>query len=275
MINSIKQPFKFLKENRTIGVLLFTLIAIVSLAIFQDYLHSARNGYPFFFSESLLFKAFWVFFPPLLLLLKYAHRKGYLNSLPKMGGAVAVATLVHLCLVPLTIWSLSAIFREQSYGILKVLTYTMANDLVKMLLIYSAFTLWLKHSESKRQTVAVDNQPTSQPQYLTVSSGKNNTRIKLSDVLYIKAATPYVAIQLADKQFLHSESLKSISEQLDDRFIRVHRSSIVNIDKVVSYQSRLNGDYDLRLQDETEIRLSRNYVSQFKEHFKSGPQVKT
>ncbi|WP_417446506.1 LytR/AlgR family response regulator transcription factor [Kangiella sp.] len=282
MINSIKQAFKFLKENRTIGVLLFTLIAIVSVAIFQDYLHSSRNGYPFFFSESLLFKAFWIFFPPLLLLLKNAHRKGFLNSFPKRGGAVAIATLVHLSLVPLTIWSLSAIFREQSYGIFKVLTYTMANDFVKILLIYGAFVLWLKHSETKRHKDDTDNQPSenevaaqslSSPQYLTVSSGKNNTRIKLSDVLYIKAATPYVAIQLADKQYLHSESLKSIGEKLDARFIRVHRSSIVNIDKVVSYQSRLNGDYDLRLQDETEIRLSRNYVSQFKHHFQSNPQV--
>ncbi len=283
MISKIKESNQFFKGNKVLSILLSVSIAAVAIAILQDYFHSARNGYPFFFSESILFKTFWLYFPPILLLLKYSHHKGYLNSAVRMGGAVAVATLVHLSLVPLTIWGLSVIFREQAYGILKVLTYTLANDLVKMLLIYGIFVLWLKHLETKRHNDESRSQtqeneasqvPTSTNKYLTVNSGKNNFRINLSDVLYIKAATPYVAIQLEDKQYLHSESLKSISEKLDDRFIRVHRSSIVNVDKVASYQSRLNGDYDLKLEDGTEVRLSRNYVSAFKHHINSGPQLK-
>ncbi|RYF37203.1 MAG: LytTR family transcriptional regulator, partial [Cytophagaceae bacterium] len=49
-----------------------------------------------------------------------------------------------------------------------------------------------------------------------------------------------------------------------------HKSCIVNITKVRSYQSRLNGDYDLLLSNEVVLRVSRNYASGFKTAFE-GP----
>jgi len=205
----------------------------------------------------------------MLFLLKRELEKRQVKTIVQMCFAVIAPALVHLILVPITIWCLSTIFREQSYGIIKTLTFTLSNDLVKLLLIYSVFIGWLKYLENKRPKEEPEKQTLSS-QYLVVSSGKNSTRLDLSDILYIKAATPYVAIQLEDKEYLHSESLKSIATKLDARFIRIHRSSIVNIDKVLSYKSRLNGDYDLVLQDGTEIRLSRNYVNDFRSCYVSN-----
>ncbi len=274
MINKLKQSFQSPAGKKLFWIFLSAFVAVVLLAIFQDFLHSRRNKYPFFFFESLLFKSFWLFFPPILLLLKYLLQKGQITTAVQMCLAVVFSSLTHLLLVPLTVWGLSVIFREQAYGFVKVLTYTLANDLVKILLIYGIFIFLMKFLESKRKKEAIENQDSSN-QYLLLSSGKNNTRIKLSEILYIKAATPYISIQLEQKQYLHSESLKSIVEKLDARFIRVHKSSIVNIDKVLSYKSRLNGDYDLMLQDGTETRLSRNYVNQFKSNFESTSQLNT
>lgn len=272
MINKLKLSYTSSARKKLIGILISTLVAIIAIAIFQDFLHSKRNGSPFFFFESLLFKSFWLGFPPILLLLKYVQQNRQINTLAQMSLAVITSTLAHLILVPLIIWCLSAIFRDQAYGFLKVLTYTLANDLVKILLIYGIFILALKYLKTKREAnVSEKQEPSSQ--YLVVNSGKNNTRIKLSEILYIKAATPYIAIQLEKKQYLHSETLKSIMKKLDSQFIRTHKSSIVNIDKVLSYKSRLNGDYDLMLQDRTEIRLSRNYVTEFKNNFESKPQL--
>ena len=263
MMTKLKQGYKLSTQNRFLSIFLSVFVAIIIFAVFQDFLHSKRNGGSFFFSESLLFKTLWVFFPPILLLLRYALRNRRIITLAHMGLAIIIATLAHLFLVPLTIWCLSAIFREQSYGFVKVLTFTLANDLVKILLIYGVFLLSLKYLEPKREKEESEKQVSSS-QYLAISSGKNKAQIKLDEILYIKAATPYIAIQLKEKQYLHSDSLKSIVEKLDSRFIRVHKSSIVNIDKVLSYKSRLNGDYDLMLQDGTEIRLSRNYVNDFR-----------
>ena len=268
-MNEHKYSHKHSSEHRLLVVFLSALVAIVLLAIIQDYLHSIRYGQSFYFFESLLFKTFWFYFPPILFLLKRELEKRQLKTIVQMCLAVIAAAVLHLTLVPITIWCLSTIFREQSYGIIKVLTFTLSNDLVKLLLIYSVFIVWLKYLENKHLKQESQKQ-TSSFQYLVITSGKNSTRLDLSDILYIKAETPYIAIQLQDKEFLHSESLKSIATRLDSRFIRIHRSSIVNIDKVLSYKSRLNGDYDLVLQDGTEIRLSRNYVNDFRRCYESN-----
>jgi len=59
--------------------------------------------------------------------------------------------------------------------------------------------------------------------------------------------------------------LKKIAGELDRRFVKIHRSCIVNMDKVISYKSRLNGDYDVSLSGDIQVRLSRNYAKEFKE----------
>ena len=271
-MNKLTLFFKPSLGNKLLGLFLLVLIAIVTLAIFQDYLHSKRGDYPFFFSESLLFKSLWFLFPPILLLIKPVFQQRPITTPFQMGLVVCVATLAHLLLVPLTIWCLSTVFREQSYGFVKVLTFTLSNDLVKIVLVYSVYLFLLNYLgiKSKKSQLEKHKVPS---QYLCVSNGKNNTRIKLSDISYIKAATPYIAIQVENKQHLHSETLKSIGDKLDPRFVRVHKSSIVNIEHVLSYKSRLNGDYDLLLEDGAEIRLSRNYVNDFKKCFEPTPQL--
>ncbi len=68
-------------------------------------------------------------------------------------------------------------------------------------------------------------------------------------------------IHTDDKEYIHGGSLKAILKKLDpDQFQRVHRSTIINIQSVKELKSRLNGDYDILMQDETVLRLSRNYV---------------
>ncbi len=269
MMNTHRQSHNFSAESRLLGIFLSALVAIITLAILQDYLHSIRYGQSFYFFESLLFKTFWFYFPPILFFLKRKIEKRQIKTITQICIAIIVPALIHLTLVPITIWCLSTIFRKQSYGIIKTLTFTLSNDLVKLLLIYSVFIIWLKYLE-KKHTKAESAKQQSSSHYIVVSSGKTNTRLYLSDILYIKAATPYVAIKLEGKEFIHSESLKSINAKLDVRFIRIHRSSIVNIDKVLSYKSRLNGDYDLVLRDGTEIRLSRNYVHDFRRCYESN-----
>ncbi len=110
---------------------------------------------------------------------------------------------------------------------------------------------------------------------IIVSNGTNNIPVAVNDIMYITASTPYIVLHLESKQHLHSETLKSIQEQLDkSRFIRVHKSTIVNIDKVTSYKSRSNGDYDLTLQNGATTRLSRNFASGFKACFDNPTLVK-
>ncbi|HNJ56177.1 MAG TPA: LytTR family DNA-binding domain-containing protein, partial [Chitinophagaceae bacterium] len=76
------------------------------------------------------------------------------------------------------------------------------------------------------------------------------------------------------KKYLHSQSLKSILQQLDEKqFVQIHKSCLVNINTIASCTSRLNGDYDLTLTNGSVLRLSRNYVPVFRQKTEKAHQV--
>jgi DNA-binding LytR/AlgR family response regulator len=72
------------------------------------------------------------------------------------------------------------------------------------------------------------------PDHLFVKSGYKLMRIKLSEIKYIESMHEYIRIHLInDKPVMTLVSMKSIEEQLpSDKFMRVHRSFIVNLEKI-------------------------------------------
>ncbi|MGH7566565.1 MAG: LytR/AlgR family response regulator transcription factor [Gemmatimonadota bacterium] len=82
--------------------------------------------------------------------------------------------------------------------------------------------------------------------------------VRVADIEWVEAADYNVRIHTADRTYTTRETLSGLAEQLDPhRFVRVHRSTIVNIDRVREIQPYFHGAYILVLQDGTEIRLSR------------------
>jgi two-component system response regulator AlgR len=54
------------------------------------------------------------------------------------------------------------------------------------------------------------------------------TLIPVQDIIYFIADNKYVTVRTADEQHLIEESLVSLEEEFSDRFLRIHRSSLVN-----------------------------------------------
>ncbi|MEP6713173.1 MAG: LytTR family DNA-binding domain-containing protein [Ferruginibacter sp.] len=103
---------------------------------------------------------------------------------------------------------------------------------------------------------------------IIVSDGNKKHSIIASEILYFSATPPYISLHLENKKYLQNETLKSISAKLDpDQFVRVHKSTIVNIKKVTSYTTRLNGDYDLKMKNNVQLRVSRNFATCLKNLF--------
>ena len=77
---------------------------------------------------------------------------------------------------------------------------------------------------------------TADPSYtarLVVHSGSKDLFINASEMAWVEAADYYVCLHVADKKHLLRESIKKLETQLDPRkFVRIHRSAIVNIDCV-------------------------------------------
>jgi DNA-binding LytR/AlgR family response regulator len=109
-----------------------------------------------------------------------------------------------------------------------------------------------------------------------VTDGNKKLAVPVAAIYCFTANPPYINIHLADKKFLQHTTLKSMAAQLNpEEFIRVHKSAIVNINRVASYKTRLNGDYDLLLKNGTEIRLSRNFAAGFKALYAKNHQLTT
>ncbi len=255
-----------LHNHKRLLVILNGCVAIMAaLTILQDVFFAAFNHSSFFLSESALFSSFWLLFVPLIFLQHQAIKKHDAQPAKRKWLLwVATPVIVHLLSYPLLVWLLSAVLYYHTYALLQTFQYTLSAYIHILVVTYGGSALLLKHYHQRPQLAA---QPEVEKlSTLTVSSGGKFTPVAVSDILYIVAATPYVTIHLAEKQYLYSETLKSLSEKLDaNQFVRIHKSTVVNVHKIQSYKSRLNGDYDIHMQDGHQVRLSRNYAANFKE----------
>ena len=84
--------------------------------------------------------------------------------------------------------------------------------------------------------------------------------VRVEEIDWLEAAGVYVQIHTADKTWLHRISLSELEAKLDPRqFLRIHRSTIVNRQRVKELQPHSHGDYLVVLHDGTELKLSRGY----------------
>lgn len=248
------------------AILSAVFIFIAGIMIFQDFLEAKRVGRAFYFSESFLFKTIWLLFIPFLIILykqliKQDFTKSYSTAL-----FIVVPVFIHFIILPIVFLFFTHLFYDGRYDLYKILSYTVANDLYILIIVYSTFVLGYKYF-AVHGSGTISSEIKEQPDSLVVNNGKVNTVIKIQEIIQIVAATPYVTIQLENKKYLHTATLKTMCDLLDKKtFIRIHKSAIVNKKHVVSFKSRLNGDYDLLLNNKKEVRLSRTYAANFKMH---------
>jgi two-component system, LytTR family, response regulator len=87
------------------------------------------------------------------------------------------------------------------------------------------------------QTLAVNEAEHADDSYLFLKVEYQLVRIPLDDIMYIEGLKDYVKVQLksAEKPILSLNSLKALEEKLPSkRFMRVHRSFIISLDKITS-----------------------------------------
>jgi two-component system LytT family response regulator len=96
--------------------------------------------------------------------------------------------------------------------------------------------------------------------------------IKTRDVIWIEAQGDFVKVQTQGKTQLVRETLQSMEHKLDAaKFLRIHRSFLVNLEHVRKVEVALYGDYVVFMSDGSKLRLSRNYRSKLKALIKQIP----
>lgn len=83
--------------------------------------------------------------------------------------------------------------------------------------------------------------------------------IPVSDIDYILASGPYAELVVGDRKHLIREAMQNLENQLDPaRFFRVHRSAIVQLDRVDALLKSPGGECDAQLRTGVKLRIARS-----------------
>ena len=95
--------------------------------------------------------------------------------------------------------------------------------------------------------------------------GAKHYFIKTSDVDWIEADGNYLRLWTGDRSHLVRETMKAAEERLDAAsFVRIHRSTIVAIDRIESIQAQENGDYLVTMTGGAKLTSSRGYADRIR-----------
>ena len=261
-MESYKLPFSVavLEPLKKVYFWFALVLVVVGLSIVQDYISSEVRNTGFYLSESLLYNSIWMYFLPLgwlqlNLLQRTTIDNGYLRW--SLYSLLALAmTLVHLLLFTTVFVSMSALVFSPSHHFSAIFNTALTRQFFILATVYG-LVVWLRkrpfltttsHSVAKETTV------------IKVKVGTKIISIPQEEIQYITTDKPYSAISVAGKKYLDSRSLKMFETMLtSEDFMRVHRSTLLNVQAVKELRSRKNGDYDVLLKHGEEVRLSRHY----------------
>jgi len=95
---------------------------------------------------------------------------------------------------------------------------------------------------------------------LLVKGAGRMSFVRVDEIDWIEAADNYVRLHAGREEHLLRETMNGIETRLDpQRFIRVHRSALVNIDAVKEVQPLFHGDYEVLLRMGASVAVGRNY----------------
>jgi two-component system LytT family response regulator len=119
-----------------------------------------------------------------------------------------------------------------------------------------------KGSEINQRTLALLEEikaRTSHIERLIVKAGGRAFFLKTEEIDWIEAEGKYVRLHVGKESYLLRETISSLESQLDPkRFPRIHRSTIVNIDRIRELQPWFHNEYRVMLRDGTQLMLSRS-----------------
>jgi two-component system, LytTR family, response regulator len=95
---------------------------------------------------------------------------------------------------------------------------------------------------------------------LVVKTGGRIYFVRTDEIDWIDAEGNYVSVHTGKTSHLLRETISNLAAQLDPKeFVRIHRSTIVRLDRIKELQPWFHGEYRVTLHDATQLTLSRNY----------------
>lgn len=105
---------------------------------------------------------------------------------------------------------------------------------------------------------------TSYPNRVLVHFNKKLITIKCEDIIWIEAYGDYSKIHTSNQVYLSNFGISDLEQKLNPKmFLRVHRSSIINLDRVKEL-NKYGKSYDITMENDNVVRVSRGYMDTIK-----------
>jgi two-component system LytT family response regulator len=98
------------------------------------------------------------------------------------------------------------------------------------------------------------------PSRLTVRTGTRISFVAVEEIDWIEAEANYARLHSGGRTHLVRETMSGLEERLDPaHFVRIHRSTIVRVDRIREVEANAQGEYVVILNDDTRLTSSRGY----------------
>ena len=99
---------------------------------------------------------------------------------------------------------------------------------------------------------------------LMIKSKDEISIVNIEEIDWLESAGDYVYVHANSKKHILRETLTALEQKLNpNRFVRIHRSSIVNLDKIKNLKANEHGDFEVFLHNGEKLKLSRTFKLQF------------
>ena len=131
-----------------------------------------------------------------------------------------------------------------------------------------------------RERIAARNDPARHPPAslgrIAIKAAGRVTFLNPAEIDWIEAADYYAILHVGSRTHLLRRSMNELESDLDPaRFCRIHRSTIVNLERVRELCFDSDGEYELLLADSTRLRLSRRYRKDVQSRLDQAAHIKT
>jgi len=117
----------------------------------------------------------------------------------------------------------------------------------------------MKHTNDNTEELIL-NSSGNYLERILIKEDKKNIFIDVEDIEWIESSGNYVKLHLSNETHMIRGSLKTLQHKLHPlRFVRIHRSYIININNVQAIEPWFSGDSKVTLYDGKKLKMSRNY----------------
>ena len=114
----------------------------------------------------------------------------------------------------------------------------------------------------------------AQPERLAVRSASRISFVRVEEVDYAEACGNYVCLHCGSERHLMRETMNALEARLDPRrFVRIHRSALVNVDRVKEIHPLFHGDWEVVLRSGVRLTLTRTHREEAQRLLTGRPQA--